>query len=96
MGLCRLPGSASSGGIQGTEREIIFFLGSSLEVQAATATAVVPTLMRSFQNAWESPADNNMECLELVRDWKPYHLPQPRLKAGQLPQNLWAQGSFRT
>lgn len=30
--------------------------------------------MQRFQNAWESPADNNMECLELVRD-------QPRLAA---------------
>ena len=23
--------------------------------------------MQSFQNAWESPADNNMECLKLVK-----------------------------
>lgn len=44
-----------------------FFLGSLLQVQAATATAVVATLMHSFQNAWESPADNNMECLEPKR-----------------------------
>ncbi|KAI5243624.1 Monocarboxylate Transporter 1 [Manis pentadactyla] len=44
-------------GLQPHPRDLIQGLGS-------TTAAVSTTLLQSFQNAWESPADNSMECLE--------------------------------
>lgn len=64
---------------------------------AATPTAAHPTLTQSFQNAWESPADNSMECLELVKGkvGSPTSSSRQDSKAGSRPQNLQAQGNCR-
>lgn len=66
MWLCGLPGVGGRGRDQRTRCEVVF-LGSLLRLQE-------PQPQRWFlsraelPDAWASPADNSMECLELVKE----------------------------
>lgn len=48
-------------------------------------------------DAWESPADNSMVCLELVKEkiGSPTSESSQDLEEGSYPQNLWGKGHCR-